>query len=259
MVDGGEKDEHVGVAVLAEKRAGHVLVDDRRNALVAAVVVGVTYHGDATAAAGDDDELVVEQVEDRVGLDDAAGARARDHAAIASAGVLDELEGRVLLGLRLSLLLREEGADGLGGVLEARVIGVDLDLGHDGCHVPLPARLVHLRAEPLLEVVADIALAHGAALGKVHDGNLGVLRGGDGERLLDHAHLGAVPVGDDDLGVLVDDAEKRGRRGADALDLLLGRVSEGVAPEGDDDAPRFAGWLSHDSPIACADVAAWLT
>jgi hypothetical protein len=42
-------------------------------------------------------------------------------------------------------------------------------------------------------------------------------------------------MGDDDLGVLVDDAEKRGRRGADALDLLLGRVSEGVTPERYDD------------------------
>jgi len=38
-------------------------------------------------------------------------------------------------------------------------------------------------------------------------------------------------VRDDDLGVLVDDAEDRGRRGTDARDLLGGRVAEGVAAE----------------------------
>jgi len=65
-VDGGEQHELVGVAVLAEQRRRHVLVDDGGDPLVATKIIGVAYHGDAAPAARDDDELVVEEVQDRV-------------------------------------------------------------------------------------------------------------------------------------------------------------------------------------------------
>jgi len=74
-VDGGEQHELVGVAVLAEQRRRHVLVDDGGDPLVATKIIGVAYHGDAAPAARDDDELVVEEVQDRVRLHDAPWAR----------------------------------------------------------------------------------------------------------------------------------------------------------------------------------------
>ena len=73
MLNGGQQEQNVGVAVLGQQLAARVLVDDGRNALVAALVLVVADDGDAAATAGDDDELVVEQVEDGVSLDDLLG------------------------------------------------------------------------------------------------------------------------------------------------------------------------------------------
>ena len=240
VVDGGEEDEGVGVAVLGEELAAHVLVDDGRDALVGALVGVVADDGDAAATAGDDDELVVEEVQDALVLDDLLGLGRGDDATVATAGVLDELHVGVGGLLGVSLLLGEEGADGLGGVLERGILGVDLDLGDDGGDVPALVLLVHGSADGLLQVVADVALGHGAALGEVHARDLGVGLVGEGEGLLDHADLRAVAVGDDDLVTLLDDLEQRGSSGADALDLLLGGVAEGVAAEGDYDTVGLA-------------------
>lgn len=73
MLNGGQQEQNVGVAVLGQQLAAQVLVDDGGNALVAALVLVVADDGDAAATAGDDDELVVEQVEDGVSLDDLLG------------------------------------------------------------------------------------------------------------------------------------------------------------------------------------------
>ena len=139
--------------------------------------------------------------------------------------------------LGVGLLLGHEGADGLGGVLEAGVVGVDLDLGDHGGDVPTLEVAVHGHAEGLLQVVADVALAHGAALGEVDLGELlGVDLVGGGEGVLDHADLRAVAVGDDDLVAHADDLEQGRRGGADLCDLLFRGVAKGVSAEGDDDA-----------------------
>ena len=196
VLDGREQEQDVGGAVLGEQLAAQVLVDDGGHALVAALVRVVAHDGDSAAAAGDDDELVVEQVEDGVGLDDLLGLGGRHDAAPSAAGVLDEGHLGVLGHDLPCLLLGVERADGLGGVLERGVVGVALDLGDDGGGVPALVAAVHLAADALLQMVADVALGHGAALGQVHGGGAdGVVGGGEG--VLDHADLRAVAVGDD--------------------------------------------------------------
>ena len=55
------------------------------------------------------------------------------------------------------------------------------------------------------------------------------------ERELDHAHLRAVAVADDDLVPLTDEADERGASSLDLFLLLGGVVAEGVAAERDDD------------------------
>ena len=94
MLDGREQEQDVGGAVLGEQLSAQVLVDDGGHALVAALVRVVAHDGDSAAAAGDDDELVVEQVEDGVGLDDLLGLGGRHDAAPSAAGVLDEGHAR---------------------------------------------------------------------------------------------------------------------------------------------------------------------
>ena len=244
VLNGGQQKQDVGVAVLGQQLAAQVLVDDGGNALVAALVLVVADDGDAAATAGDDDELVVEQVEDGVGLDDLLGIGGGDDATPAAAGILDEDLGGILGHELLGLLLGIEGADRLGRVLERGIIRVALDLGDDGGGVPTLIALVHLAADALLQVIADVALGHGAALGQRHLGGAdGVV--GSGEGVLDHADLRAVAVGDDDLVALLDEAEESVGGVAHGLDLLDGVVAEGVAAKGDDNTIGLAKRLRH--------------
>lgn len=51
-----------------------------------------------------------------------------------------------------------------------------------------------------MQVVADVGLAHGHADGQRREGGMGRVRPGiGGHGVVDHAHLGAVSVGDDYL------------------------------------------------------------
>ena len=103
---------------------------------------------------------------------------------------------------------------------------------------------MHLAADALLQVIADVALAHGTALGQVHlrrpDGVVG-----RGEGVLDHADLRAVAMGDDDLVALFDEAEERVGSIVHALNLLRGRIAQRIAAECDDDTVGFAKRLGH--------------
>ena len=244
MLNGGQQEQNVGVAVLGQQLAAQVLVDDGGNALVAALVLVVADDGDAAATAGDDDELVVEQVEDGVSLDDLLGIGGSDDATPAAAGILDEDLGGILGHELLGLLLGVEGADRLGRVLERGIIRVALDLGDDGGGVPTLIALVHLAADALLQVITNVALGHGAALGQRHLGGTdGIV--GSGEGVLDHADLRAVAVGDDDLVTLLDETKESVGGVAHGLDLLDGVVAEGVAAKGDDNTIGLAKRLRH--------------
>ena len=103
---------------------------------------------------------------------------------------------------------------------------------------------MHLAADALLQVIADVALGHGAALGQRHLGGADCVVGG-GEGVLDHADLRAVAVGDDDLVALLDQAEEGVGGVAHGLDLLNGVVAEGVAAKGDDDTIGLAVGFGH--------------
>ena len=74
----------------------------------------------------------------------------------------------------------------LGRIGERGVIGLHLDLRDDGGHVPFLITLVHLGADGLLEVVANVALRHRSALGQVDDGDVLVIGCGDAKGALDH-------------------------------------------------------------------------
>ena len=171
-----------------------------------------------------------------------------------TAGVLDEVIAAVALEL-LGLALGHEGADGLGGVLERGVCGVDLDLGEDGGHAARDAAALHLLAQGVLQVVADVALAHGATDGqRARDVLLRVGAGELGHGVGNHAHLRAVAVDDDDLVALLDEVNDGAGGVLDRLHLLRKVLAKGVSAEGDDDA------LAHGaiSPLAPASPVAAL-
>ena len=110
--------------------------------------------------------------------------------------------------------------------------------------MPTLIALVHLAADALLQVITNVALGHGAALGQRHLGGAdGIV--GSGEGVLDHADLRAVAVGDDDLVALLDETEEGMGGVAHGLDLLDGVVAEGVAAKGDDNTIGLAKRLRH--------------
>ena len=134
----------------------------------------------------------------------------------------------------VGLLLRHEGADGLGRVLEGGVLGVDLDLSQHGGDALVDAAVEQLLAQGILQVVAYVALAHGNADGeRAGDVLLRVGAGQLGHGGLDHAHLGAVAVGYDDLVASLDEVGDGLGSLLDGYHLLGKIVAQGVAAEGD--------------------------
>ena len=109
------------------------------------------------------------------------------------------------------------------------------------CYAPIAffgffAARGELVADGVLEVIADVALAHGAALGEGHIGLDGLGLGGGGHAEVDHADLGTVAVSDDDLVALRDQVDDGLGGLGDESELLIGSVAQRVAAERNDDA-----------------------
>ena len=191
-------------------------------------------HGDAAAAHGDHHEPGPFQGFHGVQLHDPNGQGGGHHPTIAAARVL--LHGVSLFsGDGFRLLLRIEGADGLAGVLELGIVPVHHHLGHQGDDLLLNAALPEDLGQALLDVVADIALAHGAAHVEGHGGGH---VGGGFVLQNDAAHLGAVAVGNDHVVSGFDDVGDIGRGLFNNFQLGFGggRLSsflEGVPAQGD--------------------------
>ena len=194
------------------------------------------HDGHTAAAAGDDDILTVEQVQNRAPLGNIHRLRRGDNAPPAAAGVLPHTQGRIITHhlLRGGLIVKR--ADGLCRLAERGVVRVDDDLRDDRRHLPGHTIGAQRAAHALLQVVADIALAHGRALRQRHGRDLGVRFRGGVERRLDHADLRAVAVADDDLVALMDEPDERRARGGHAFALLRRRAAERVAAESNDDS-----------------------
>jgi hypothetical protein len=88
-----------------------------------------------------------------------------------------------------------EGADGLGGIREGRVVLVDEDLGDDGGDGLVPALAAQFVGEGLADLVADGALGVGDA---AFEGDFVEDVLGEVGAQQDEADLGAVAVGDHD-------------------------------------------------------------
>ena len=95
--------------------------------------------------------------------------------------------------------------------------------------------LVELFTDDVLQIIADIALAHGHAHRKRHDVTLGLLLVVGGEGVLDHANLRAVAVGDDDLVAVLNEVGDGFGRHMDGIHLLMQILAKGVAAQRNDD------------------------
>ena len=242
LLHGGEDDEAVGVQLAGQAGGGKVLVDDRRRALEVEAL-GLE-HGDTAAAAGNDHQTGVHHVLNGLNLHDGLGTGRGHHTAVAASGVLHH--GVVALFHKdVGLLLGHEGADGLGGLGEGGVVGVHLHLGQHGGNALLDAAAEHLLPQRVLQIVADVALAHGHADGQ-RAGNVffRVGAGQLGHGVLDHAHLGAVAVGNDHLMALFNQIHDGAGGLAHRNHLLRQIVAQRVAAQGDDDSFSHSSYTS---------------
>ena len=106
--------------------------------------------------------------------------------------------------LGFGLFFRHEAAYGFQGLIEGLVIGIHRDLGHDGRNALINAAGQKFRAESVLQVVADVALAHGRADRERRRRVALVVRRKLGECAVNHADLGGVGVGNGDLPAFLD-------------------------------------------------------
>ena len=148
LLHGGEDDEHIGVQQFRQLGGGEILVDDGGRSYQTAVAA---HHGDTAAAYGDDHGAAVHQRPDGILLDDIHGLGGGDHLTPATTGVLHH--GAATLGHdAVGGHLVIEGADGLGGVLEGRVVFIHQGLGHHGGHALADAPGGQLVADGVLPI-----------------------------------------------------------------------------------------------------------
>ena len=192
-------------------------------------------HGDTAAAAADDQMTVLAEGADGACFDDVAGLGRGHIAPPAAACVLFDNITR-LFRVDLGLFLGHELTDGLGGIFKGGISGIHLHLGHDGANgdVVDPA-VEELLAEGVLQVIANVGLAHSAAHGQGRKALLGVffLKGGHG--VVDNAHLGAVAVSHHHLMTCLNEVHHGAGGDLHGLCLFGKGIAQRVTAKGDDD------------------------
>ena len=220
-----------------EQRAGAVLVDDGVDTLQTVIRL---HDGDPSPANGDDDIARRDKLFDQLKLDDALRQRRGHDAAIAPSRILDK-DIALLRRDRLCLFLCNKAADGLGRIEEAGIVRIDNDLGDHGGAALFDPLFAQRTANRLLQVIADIALGHRAALGKGHGRRAAAFVCRKLHCQVDHADLGAVAVADDDLIALLDKVGDHAGRILYQFKLLLRGAAERVAAKGNHDSLCHGG------------------
>ena len=107
----------------------------------------------------------VSKCSDRIDLNDSFWLRTCHNSPVASSGIFDEdVVSQRLLGL--SFLFCKERSDRLRRILECRVVRIYQHLCEDTCNILLDAPVKEFLPEFVLDIISDIALAHGCADGQ---------------------------------------------------------------------------------------------
>ncbi len=149
----GRHDEQVGSGELREQLAREVLVDHCLDADERTGPVRQVGGRDSAAAGADDDRALLQEPDDRIQLEDPLGLRRCDDPAPRVTVLLED--PAALRGVPLCGDVVIARADELGGVVERRIVGVDLDHGEQRRDRLLEREQV---AEFLLDHVADHSL-----------------------------------------------------------------------------------------------------
>ena len=194
---------------------------------------------DSAAASGDDQIAGLHHGTDRADLDDLCRLRGSYYTAVASSCVFlhDIVE---FFFHHFRLLCIHKLADGLAGILESRVIFIHTDLGDHGCNRNIRDIAVQkLFAERVLQVIADVSLAHGNAYGEGSVGLLQIFMGQCDHGIVDHADLGAVSVGYYDFTAVFDQIYDCLSGNLYCCHLLRQSISKSISAKCDDNSFLF--------------------
>ena len=146
---------------------------------------------------------------------------------------------------RARFLFAHEGPDGFGGMAESRILRIHFHLGQHGRRADRDAAVQHLLPHGVLQVVADISLAH-CHTDRQRARNILLRIGARQFRhgVLDHPHLGTVAVADHHLVAVLDQVHDRPRRDLHGLHLFRQVISQGVPAQGNHD-PLSHRYSSH--------------
>lgn len=141
-IHSSQNDQHISADQFCQLGGGKVLVDNGRSADQTTVLGN---HGDTTAADGNDNMAALHQRADHILLHNVNGLGAGHNTAIAASGII--YHGKTLFsGDLLSSFFVVEAADGLGGLLESRVVLIHHDLCHNGSNIHFDAASLQLIA-----------------------------------------------------------------------------------------------------------------
>ena len=157
MILSRQDDQFVRVDQLGESACCQILLDDSAGALQ---VVCLIQHGDSATATGDDYLVRICQRADGVDLYNVDRLRCCHDPSIAALHLCDMISFFLLC---VCILPVHDTSDDLGGLVECLIVRVYGHLGQDRCHRFVDASVQELRADRVLQIVADVALAHGGA------------------------------------------------------------------------------------------------
>ena len=149
------------------------------------------------AAAGDDKLIRVQQGVDGVQFHDLYRIGGGHDPPESLAGFFDDVIA--FFAFLVGLLDGHVPTQYFGGSVKCLVIRIHDDLGQNGADCAVNTPVQQFFPDAVLQVVADIALAHGGAYGHGRGGVVRVRLAKFVHSGMDHAHLGGVAVGDGDL------------------------------------------------------------
>ena len=149
------------------------------------------------AAAGDHYLTGIRQRADGVNLHNINGLRRCHHTAESFAGLLYYIIP--LLDFNLGVFRGHIAADHFSRLVEGLVVRIHSHLRQDRADGPGDTAAKQFRAQGVLDVISDIALAHGGADAHRRRGVVDIDPAQFGHGLVDHADLWTVAVGDGKL------------------------------------------------------------
>ncbi|CAK7058258.1 MAG: hypothetical protein DELT_03068 [Desulfovibrio sp.] len=206
---------------------GKILVHHRRNAMIARFRLN---NRDSPAPAGNNNLAGADERIERHVFVNADRLWRRHHPPPAASGVLDIFAARLFHQLFGGCFVIKS-ADRLGWVFKGRVVFI-----HDNLRKHCNNRRIvvsvgdKLGIYRLLEVVADVSLAHRRTLRKRHQWRISALVSFF-KRKVNHPHLRAVPVAYDDIVPSQNQRNDRFRRISCMFELLLRRVAKRIPAE----------------------------